>query len=105
TWFRVTAWGRLAETLDSLTQNGFLAKGKQVYVMGNLETHEYQDQQGQTRTSLDVRADEIQLLGSRGDSEGGMAGTSGFGGGGGRDARPDGDAADLGGSGIDDLPV
>jgi single-strand DNA-binding protein len=57
TWFRVTAWGRLAETLDSLTQNGYLTKGKQVYVLGNLEAREYQDQQGQTRTSLDVRAD------------------------------------------------
>lgn len=68
TWFRVTGWGRLAETLDSLTQSGYLTKGKQVFVLGTLEAREYQDQQGQTRTSLDVRAEEIQLLGSRGDT-------------------------------------
>ena len=72
TWFRVTAWRRLAETLDSLTQQGALAKGRQVYVLGNLEAREYQDQQGQTRTSLDVTADEVLLLGPRTDSEGGF---------------------------------
>ncbi len=73
TWFRVTAWGRLAETLVNLSQSGSLAKGKQVYVDGRLEAREYQDQNGQTRTSLDVTANELQLLGSRADAEfGGM---------------------------------
>ena len=71
TWFRVTAWGKLAETLDSLTQNGYLAKGKQVYVEGRLDPREYQDQQGQTRISLDVNANEFQLLGTRADAEAG----------------------------------
>src|SRR5918997_1464928 len=33
-WYRVTAWGGLAETLDRMAQNGYLAKGKQVYVDG-----------------------------------------------------------------------
>ena len=73
-WYRVTAWGGLAESLDRLAQSGYLAKGKQVYVDGRLEPREYQDQQGQTRTSLDVTANELQLLGSRADSEGGFAG-------------------------------
>jgi single-strand DNA-binding protein len=67
-WFRVTGWGRLAETLDKLTQQGALTKGRQVFVSGTFEAREYQDNNGQTRTSLDVNADEIQLLGSRGDS-------------------------------------
>lgn len=65
TWFKVTAWGRLAETLDRLTQSGALVKGKQVYVLGTIEQREYQDQQGATRTSLEVNADEVQLLGAR----------------------------------------
>ncbi len=78
TWFRVTAWGKLAEIMDGLTQRGALVKGKQVYVEGRLESREYQDQAGQTRTSLDVNANEFQLLGSRADSE--MAAGS-FGGG------------------------
>ena len=71
TWFRVTAWGKLAETLDNFTQQGILAKGKQVYIEGRLEAREYTDQNGQTRTSLDVTANEFQLLGTRGDAEGG----------------------------------
>jgi single-strand DNA-binding protein len=77
-WYRVTAWGGLAENLDRMAQNGYLAKGKQVYVDGRLEAREYQDQQGQTRTSLDVTANELQLLGSRADGEGGL-GSGGFG--------------------------
>ncbi len=76
-WYRVTTWGKLAETTDRLAQSGYLTKGKQVYVDGRLEAREYQDQQGQTRTSLDVTANELQLLGSRADSEGGGGG--GFG--------------------------
>ena len=71
TWFRVTAWGKLAETLDSLTQQGFLTKGRQVYVEGRIEAREYTDQNGQTRTSLDVNANEFQLLGTRADAEAG----------------------------------
>jgi single-strand DNA-binding protein len=65
TWFRVTAWRRLAEILDQLTQSGALAKGKQVYVAGTIEAREYTGQDGVLRTSLDVTADDVQLLGSR----------------------------------------
>jgi single-strand DNA-binding protein len=93
-WYRVTAWGGLAESLDRLAQNGYLAKGKQVYVDGRLEPREYQDQQGQTRMSLDVTANELQLLGSRADGEGGFGG-GGFGaaaGAGAAGARPQGRA-------------
>ncbi len=70
TWFRATAWGRLAETLDGLSQSGYLSKGKQVYIEGRLEAREFQDQQSQNRTSLDVNVSEFQLLGSRGDGGG-----------------------------------
>jgi len=73
-WFRITAWAKLAETLDNLTQQGFLAKGRQVYVEGRLDAREWTDQSGATRTSLDVNCTEFQLLGNRGDSEGGQGG-------------------------------
>ena len=68
TWFRVTAWGRLAETLDKLTQQGALTKGRQVLVVGSIEQREYTGQDGQARTSLDVNADEVQLVGARTDA-------------------------------------
>ena len=65
TWFRVTAWRKLAEILDDLSQRGALVKGKQVYVYGAIEAREYQGQDGTNRTSLDVTADDVQLLGNR----------------------------------------
>lgn len=101
TWFRVTCWGRLAETADRLTQSGYLTKGKQVYVEGRLESREYKDQQGETRFSLDVNATELQLLGSRGDAEGGQFGGQG-GGGGARGGYQD-DAGDVGDN-YDEVP-
>lgn len=74
TWFQVTAWRRLAETLDGLAQKGYLTKGKQVFISGSrIEARTYQDRSGQTQVSLDLEADELLLLGSRGDSEGGQS--------------------------------
>jgi single-strand DNA-binding protein len=70
-WFRVTAWGRLAETLDGLTQRGYVGKGRQVYVEGRLDLNEYNDREtNEKRYSLDVYATEFQLIGNRGDSGG-----------------------------------
>lgn len=64
-WYRVSAWGKLADALDGLVQQGTLVKGRQVYVAGDLDAREYQTQAGETRTSLDVFADKVQLLGAR----------------------------------------
>lgn len=65
TWFRVTAWGRLAEVLDTLTQQGALHKGKQVLVIGDLEQREWTAQDGTVKQNLEVTADTVQLTGSR----------------------------------------
>ena len=62
TWFRVTAWRRLAEVAGQ-----YLAKGKQVYIQGRLVQREYQDRDGNTRYSLEVTASDLQFIGSRGD--------------------------------------
>ena len=90
TWFNVSAWSKLAETLDRLTQDGYLAKGRQVYVSGRIELREYQGNDGTNRTSLDLNADEVLMVGSRQDGAGGMAG------GGGRSQQGGGDAGDSG---------
>ena len=69
TWFRVNVWGRQADTLKP-----FLVKGKQVMVDGRLRARDYTDREGKNRTSLEVRADNVLLLGSRagaGDEGGG----------------------------------
>lgn len=120
-WFRVTAWGTLAETLDRLAQNGWLAKGREVYVSGRFEAREYTGNDGQQRTSLDITANEVTLVGSRGDNESGGGSYSGgsssgsqgggsgsFGGGSSRGSQggSSGDFDDLPDSGgdIDDIP-
>ena len=87
-WFRVSAWGRLAEVT-----NQYLSKGRQVYVEGRLSSRLYQSQTGETRVSLDVRASEVQFL-SGGDQGAGGGGGGGYNGGG---APPDDDD-------VDDLP-
>lgn len=83
-WFRVSAFGRLAETMVNLSERGYFVKGKQVYIDGNFEAREWTGQDGATRTSLDVTAREMQLLGQRGDESGGgdYSGGGGYGGGG-----------------------
>jgi len=62
TWFRVSAFGKLAETC-----NQFLHKGSYVYVEGTLSQQEYTDREGAQRQSLEVRAREMRMLDKRGD--------------------------------------
>ena len=57
-WFRVTVWGRQAEQC-----NQFLKKGQQVYVEGRLHAREWQTQDGQARTSLEVTSSNVVFLG------------------------------------------
>lgn len=82
-WFRVTAWGTLAETLDRLAQQGWLAKGRSVFVSGRFEARDYTGNDGQQRTSLDITANEVQLVGNRQDGDGGGGSYSGGSAGGG----------------------
>jgi single-strand DNA-binding protein len=65
TWFRITAWGRQAEQLDKLAQQGALTKGREVLVMGSVEQREWTGQDGVVKQSLEVNADTVQLIGSR----------------------------------------
>jgi single-strand DNA-binding protein len=49
----------------------YLTKGKQVYVEGRLQTRSYDDKDGKKVWATDVIADEVILLGGRGESGGG----------------------------------
>lgn len=57
TWFKVTVWGKQGEVASQ-----YLAKGSQAYVEGRLSQSEYTDKDGNRRTSLDVRASDVQFL-------------------------------------------
>jgi len=60
-WIRVALWGRRAE--GSL-QN-YLKKGQQVFVSGELTQREYQANDGSTKTSLELNATIVDLVGKR----------------------------------------
>ena len=105
-WFRVTAWGTLAETLDRLAQQGWLAKGRQVFVAGRFEARDYTGNDGQQRTSLDITANEVSLVGNRGDSgeSGGSFGGSASGGGAAGGSASRGSQSGSASPEFDDLP-
>ena len=66
-WHRVTFNGRLAEIAGQ-----YLRKGSQVYVEGSLRTRKWTDQAGVEKYSTEIRADQMQMLGSRqGGQQGG----------------------------------
>jgi single-strand DNA-binding protein len=56
-WFRVSVWGKQAESC-----NQFLSKGKRVYVEGRLHSRNWEGQDGQMRTSLEVSANRVIFL-------------------------------------------
>lgn len=60
-WHRIVIWGKTAESLHE-----YLTKGKQIYVEGKLQTREWQDKEGKTNKTTEVRADKIVLLGGGG---------------------------------------
>jgi single-strand DNA-binding protein len=63
TWFRVTLWGRQAETASQ-----YLTKGRPIYVEGRLRMEEWTDRDGKQRYTLEVHATDMQFIGGgRGD--------------------------------------
>ena len=77
-WHRVVFNGKLAEIVGQ-----YLRKGSQVYVEGSLRTRKWTDQaSGQERYATEIRADTMQMLGSRqggGQQQGGYGGDDGYG--------------------------
>jgi len=71
-WHRVVAWGKTAEIARD-----HLSKGKQVYIEGSLQTRQWEDRDGNKRSTTEVKANRLVLLGR---AEGG-AGFEGRGGG------------------------
>ena len=73
TWFRVTAWGKLAETASQ-----YLTKGRQVLIVGEIEEPEvWVDREGNNRASLNLTAfnDQDSWV-TRADGDGGGLGAA-----------------------------
>lgn len=65
-WHNIVAWRQLAEICGK-----YLHKGKQVYIEGKIQTRSYDDRDGNKRYITEIVADQMQMLGSRDDSQGG----------------------------------
>ncbi len=62
TWFKVTLWGKKAESASK-----YLTKGRKAYVEGRLQMEEWTDRDGNTRHTLAIQGSEVQFLDGRGD--------------------------------------
>ena len=75
-WHTVVLWRNLADVADR-----FVRKGSQVYIEGRLRSREWTDQQGAKRTTVEILADDMKMLGRRSDNNGGQSGGQHYGGG------------------------
>jgi len=63
-WHRIVVWGALATICGE-----YLSKGSQVYLEGKIETRKWQDKEGATRYTTEVKANNIQFIGSVGETQ------------------------------------
>ena len=62
-FIRITVFGRQAENCDK-----YIAKGRQIALMGRIQTGSYKNKDGQTVYTTDVIADRVEFIGSKGDN-------------------------------------
>ncbi len=62
-WHNIVCWRGLAKVAEQ-----FVKKGSQVYIEGKIRTRSYDDQNGIKRYVVEVYADNLELLGRRGES-------------------------------------
>ena len=80
-WHRITVWGKQAEIAQQ-----YLKKGSLVFIECRIQTREWQDKEGQKRTSFDIVASNFRMLGGRADGAAAAGAGAGMGGGASRSA-------------------
>jgi single-strand DNA-binding protein len=84
-WHKIVVWAKQAEIAQQ-----YLKKGSLVFIEGRIQSREWQDKEGQKRTSYEIVANNFRMLGSRAEGAAAGAGAgAGHGGGTGRPADPD----------------
>lgn len=71
-WHNIVTWSGLAEICGK-----YLAKGKQVYIEGRIQSRSYDDRDGNKRYITEIVANEMQMLSRAGEQGGGSGGGSG----------------------------
>ena len=72
-WHRIVFFGRQAEICGE-----YLHKGGLVYIRGSLQTRKWEDKEGVTRYTTEIKGREMSMLGSRQDSQQPPAQQEGF---------------------------
>jgi single-strand DNA-binding protein len=70
-WHRIVVWAKQAEIAQQ-----YLRKGSLVYVEGRIQTRQWDDKEGQKRTTTEIVATNFRMLGGRGDNAGAGAGAN-----------------------------
>jgi single-strand DNA-binding protein len=72
-WHRIVLWGKLAEIAQQ-----YLKKGQLVYIEGRIQSRQWEDKRdGQKRTTTEIVASVMRMLGSRADAAAAGAGAGG----------------------------
>jgi len=64
-WHKIVVWGKQAEIAQQ-----YLKKGSLIFIEGRIQSREWQDKEGQKRTSFEIVASNFRMLGGRGDGTG-----------------------------------
>jgi single-strand DNA-binding protein len=94
-WHRIVVWDKPFAGVFEVVER-YVRKGERLYVEGEIEYRQYQDKDGNTRFTTEIRAREVLLLGGR-PGEGGGEGFERGGGGYDRGARAGGGGGGGGG--------
>src|SRR5712692_4308815 len=73
-WHKIVVWGKLAEICQQ-----YLKKGAQIFIEGRIQSREWQDKEGNKRTSFEIVARDMRMLGSRAESAMGASASAGAG--------------------------
>ena len=63
-WHRIVAWRALAKICGE-----YLSKGRLVYIEGKIRTRSWEDREGNKRTTTEIEATEMKMLGGGGGGE------------------------------------
>ena len=72
-WHTITLWRGLADVVDR-----YVNKGSQIYIEGRLRTREWTDKDNNKRYTTEILADDMKLLGRRGDNQSAGAPAGGY---------------------------
>jgi single-strand DNA-binding protein len=89
-WHKIVVWGKQAEIAQQ-----YLKKGSLIFIEGRIQSREWQDKEGQKKTSFEIVATNFRMLGGKGD--GGSGGGGGYNRGTGSSGGGGGDEFDQGG--------